>query len=47
MRLLDKVKWREQKLFWQLVNVALPVLLILCGGLIFGWLRRRRYARQT
>jgi ABC-2 type transport system permease protein len=46
MRLLDKVKWREQKLFWQLINVALPVLLILCGGLIFGWLRCRRYARQ-
>ena len=45
MRLLDKVKLREQKLFWQLVNVVLPVFLILAGGLIFWLLRRRRYVR--
>jgi ABC-2 type transport system permease protein len=46
MRLLDKVKLREQKLFWQLINVILPVFLILFGGLIFWFLRRYRYARQ-
>jgi ABC-2 type transport system permease protein len=45
MRLLDKVKLREQKTFWQLVNVLLPVLIILCGGLIFWLLRRRHYTR--
>jgi ABC-2 type transport system permease protein len=45
MRLLDKVKLREQKLFWQLFNVGLPVFLILCGGLIFWLLRRRKYTR--
>ncbi len=47
MRLLDKVKLREQKLFWQLFNVVLPVFLILSGGLIFWFLRRRKYARQN
>ena len=46
MRLLDKVKLREQKLFWQLFNVVLPVVLILSGGLTFWFLRRRKYARQ-
>jgi ABC-2 type transport system permease protein len=46
MRLLDKVKIREQKLFWQLLNVVLPVLLILMAGLIFWLLRQRKYARQ-
>jgi len=46
MRLLDKVKLREQKLFWQLINVVLPVLIILVGGFIFWFLRRRRYAKQ-
>ena len=46
MRLLDKVKIREQKFFWQLINVVLPVFLILAGGLIFWFLRRRHYARQ-
>ena len=46
MRLLDKVKLREQKLFWQLFNVVLPVLLILLGGIIFWFLRRRKYSQQ-
>ena len=46
MRLLDKVKLREQKVFWQLINVVLPVVLILSGGLLFWFLRRRKYARQ-
>ena len=47
MRLLDKVKLREQKLFWQLFNVFLPVALILFGGIMFWFLRRRKYARQN
>jgi ABC-2 type transport system permease protein len=46
MRLLDKVKLREQKLFWQLLNVVLPVALILSGGIMFWFLRRRKYVRQ-
>ncbi len=46
IRLLDKVKLREEKSFWQLINVALPVLVILAGGILFSLLRRRRYARQ-
>ena len=46
IRLLDKVKLREEKSFWQLINVALPVLFILAGGIFFWLLRRRRYAIQ-
>ena len=46
MRLLDKVNIREQKTFWQLINVVLPVVLILSGGLLFWFLRIRKYARQ-
>jgi len=46
IRLLDKMKLREQKAFWQLINVVLPVMLILSGGLLFRILRRRKYARQ-
>lgn len=44
MRLLDKVKLREEKLFWQVVNVLFPVILILSGGIIFWFLRKRRYS---
>jgi len=45
MRLLDKVKLREQKAFWQWLNVVLPVMLILSGGLLFWLLRRRKYVK--
>ncbi len=48
MRLLDKVRLREQKLFWQLVNLFLPVILILAGGSVFWFFRRRKYSgRQS
>ncbi len=46
MRLLDKVKIREEKIFWQVINVALPVFVILSGGFLFWFFRRRRYTRQ-
>ncbi len=45
IRLLDKVKIREQRLFWQLLNVVLPLVLISTFGLIFNLLRRRKYHR--
>ncbi len=45
MRLLDKVRLREQKLYWQLINVVLPVFIILSGGMLF-WLVRRRHYRN-
>ena len=47
MRLLDKVKLREEKTFWQLINVLLPVLIILSGGLAFSFIRRRRFASKN
>lgn len=43
IRLLDKVQIREQRLFWQLLNVVAPLLLISFLGLIFNWIRIRKY----
>ena len=45
IRLLDKVKIREQQLFWQLLNVLAPLLLISLLGLIFNLIRIRKYKR--
>jgi len=42
MRLLDKVRLREEKPGWQIFNVTVPVLLILIGGIIFWFVRHRR-----
>jgi ABC-2 type transport system permease protein len=44
MRLIDKVKLREEKIYWQLINVVLPVFIILLGGFLFWILRRRHYS---
>ncbi|WP_159519333.1 gliding motility-associated ABC transporter substrate-binding protein GldG [Sunxiuqinia indica] len=45
IRLLDKVQIREQRLFWQLLNVVAPLVLISLLGLIFNIVRRRKYGR--
>ena len=45
IRVLDKVKIREQRLFWQLLNVVAPLVLIFLLGLIFNLIRNRKYGR--
>lgn len=45
LRLLDQVKISEERLYWQLVNVALPPALLVLFGFVRRYLRRRRYAQ--
>jgi ABC-2 type transport system permease protein len=45
MRLLDKVRLREEKPMWQLLNVLLPLLLISAFGIVYNLIRRYRYSR--
>jgi len=44
LRLLDSKKVRENKLTWQFINIALPILLVIIAGLIYQHLRKRKYA---
>lgn len=44
LRLLDPKKTAEQQAFWQIINLVLPVLLVLLSGIIYQWLRKRKYA---
>jgi ABC-2 type transport system permease protein len=44
LRLLDSKKVAEQKTMWQVINLALPVLLIIIFGLIYNWWRKRKYS---
>lgn len=46
MRLLDKVKLREQKARWQWINVLLPLLLISIFGVAYNLIRRYRFTRS-
>jgi ABC-2 type transport system permease protein len=44
LRLLDPVKVKDQKTTWQLINIALPVLLVILAGWIYQQVRKRKYA---
>ena len=44
-RLLDTKKTEEQKTFWQVINIVVPVLIILLFAVIFQWLRKRKYSK--
>jgi ABC-2 type transport system permease protein len=45
LRLLDKKKLETQRTTWQIINIALPILLVLLFALIYQWLRRRKYTQ--
>jgi gliding-associated putative ABC transporter substrate-binding component GldG len=43
LRLLDAKKIKEQKSNWQLINIALPVLLVIVMGIIYLKVRKKQY----
>jgi gliding-associated putative ABC transporter substrate-binding component GldG len=44
LRLLDKVKTKDEKSKWQLINILIPLVVLMLLGVIFNYLRRRKYA---
>ncbi len=44
LRLLDKKKVAEQRTTWQFINIVLPIVLIIAFGLVFQYVRKRKYA---
>ena len=47
LRLLDMPRVRKEKMQWQLVNTALPIIItILCGG-IFLYFRKKKYTGKS
>ncbi len=45
LRLLDSKKITAEKTTWQLINIALPVLLVFLFAVIYQWWRRRKYTK--
>lgn len=43
IRLLDKVRMKEGKLMWQVINVLIPLLLISAFGAVYVYVRQRKY----
>jgi gliding-associated putative ABC transporter substrate-binding component GldG len=44
LRLLDPVKIKDQKTLWQIINIAVPILLIVLSGFIYQQIRKRKYS---
>jgi ABC-2 type transport system permease protein len=45
LRLLNSAKVKSEKLKWQLINIAGPILLIILAGFIYSFIRRRNFTR--
>ena len=45
IRPLDKVKLKDGRLKWQVLNVAAPLVLLICYGILRFYLRKRRFAK--
>jgi ABC-2 type transport system permease protein len=45
LRLLDKKKIATQVSKWKLTNVCLPLLIIVCFGIIQFYIRKKKYSK--
>ena len=45
LRLLDKVRLREERLYWQLLNVVLPLVLIVLIGVAYQYFRKYKFGK--
>ncbi len=44
LRMLDTTRARTEKTKWQAINIGLPLLFLLLFGLLYNFVRRRKYA---
>ncbi len=47
LRLLDRGKIASQRLYWQLLNTVVPVLLIIVAGIVMNIIRRKKYGQPA
>lgn len=45
MRKLDQAKVDREKINWQIINVALPVIIVILIGFVIGFLRKKKYVK--
>lgn len=43
LRLLNKSKIKNERFFWQLLNMTLPLLVVIVFGIVNAWYRRNRW----
>lgn len=45
MRLLNRARIRNEKLYWQVINTVIPLFLVLLFAIFQHYIRKRKYAR--
>lgn len=43
LRLLDKAKIERERLFWQIINVVIPIISVILFGIIINVIRRKKF----
>ncbi|MBP9030145.1 MAG: hypothetical protein KBG14_10405, partial [Bacteroidales bacterium] len=43
LRLLDRKRAISERLYWQLINMVLPSLMLLVAGIMWNFVRRKKY----
>jgi ABC-2 type transport system permease protein len=46
LRLLDSSAIIKQRLKWQLINIFSPVFIVIVAGIMYNWLRKRKYTKS-
>lgn len=46
LRLLDKAKSKEDRVFWVILNTVLPVICIILAGILYTLFRKRKYSKS-
>lgn len=47
LRLLDPEKTEDDRIFWQFINIIVPLLVVIICGLVFQFIRNRKYSAVT
>jgi ABC-2 type transport system permease protein len=45
LRLLNSSVIKKERLKWQMINVTAPALIVVIAGIIYSWLRKRKFAK--
>jgi hypothetical protein len=45
IRPLDKEKIRNNRLYWQVINIVLPLIVLILIGLMLTYVRQKRYGQ--
>lgn len=44
LRLLNRSRAKEEKIHWQIINMIVPLLIVIIFGVLYNYIRKRRYA---